>query len=107
MKTANSCVESPADKAILLLATLALTSCVTTQVAPLARLNITQGAAVCLRTSSSPSTYANVLLPITLIATGYHFYLDPVSCPNAEELAKTRMCPSPICRPQPETTTGR
>ena len=43
---------------------------------------------VCLRTSSSPSTLAKVVIPITLIATGYHFYLDEVPCPSAEEFSK-------------------
>jgi hypothetical protein len=52
------------------------------------RVNLRNGETVCLRTSSSPSTYAKVLVPITLIATGYHFYLDQVPCPAQAELSK-------------------
>lgn len=52
------------------------------------RVSVKPGATICLRTSSSPGTYAKVLVPITLIATGYHFYLDEVPCPAAPELAK-------------------
>lgn len=51
-------------------------------------ISLTTGSLVCLRTSSSPSTYAKVIIPITLIATGYHFYLDQVPCPPDAELAK-------------------
>lgn len=52
------------------------------------RVTLQQGSRVCLRTSSSSSTLAKVVVPITLIATGYHFYLDEVLCPSAEELSK-------------------
>jgi hypothetical protein len=51
-------------------------------------ISLTAGSLVCLRTSSSPSTYAKVIIPITLIVTGYHFYLDQVPCPPDAELAK-------------------
>jgi hypothetical protein len=52
------------------------------------RLILQPASRVCLRTSASPSTLAKVLVPVTLMATGYHFYLDEVTCPSAEELAK-------------------
>lgn len=52
------------------------------------RISLPKGSVVCLRTSSSPSTYAKVVVPLVLIATGYHFYLDQVPCPTASELAK-------------------
>lgn len=51
------------------------------------------GARTCLRTSASPSTLAKTAIPITLIATGYHFYLDEVPCPSVEELAKYQRIP--------------
>ena len=57
------------------------------------RVNLRNGGRVCLRTSSSPSTYAKVLVPITLITTGYHFYLDQVPCPTEEDLAKYKDVP--------------
>ncbi len=57
------------------------------------RVNITKGARVCLRTSSDPGTIAKVIVPIILIATGYHFYLDEVPCPTSEELAKYKLVP--------------
>jgi len=53
-----------------------------------ARVNVKTGATVCLRTSSSPDTYAKTVVPIVLMATGYHFYLDEVPCPLHTELAK-------------------
>lgn len=52
------------------------------------RVKVGAGTTVCLRTSSSPSTYAKVLAPISLIVTGYHFYLDEVPCPIESELVK-------------------
>lgn len=51
-------------------------------------LKLQPGSRVCLRTSSSPSTLAKVAIPIALIATGYHFYLDEIPCLSVEELAK-------------------
>lgn len=56
-------------------------------------VNVQKESPVCLRTSASPSTYAKVAVPIALIATGYHFYLDEVPCPAKEELAKYRDVP--------------
>ena len=53
---------------------------VTVQVAP--------GASLCLRTGANSNAYVKVIVPIALIATGYHFYLDEMPCPSAEELAK-------------------
>jgi len=51
------------------------------------------GQTVCLRTSASPGTYAKVAVPIALIATGYHFYLDALPCPAPAELAKYKEIP--------------
>lgn len=52
------------------------------------QVDVGRGGVVCLRTSSSPSTYAKVVVPIALMVTGYHFYLDEVPCPATEELGK-------------------
>jgi len=52
------------------------------------RVNVRKGEIVCLRTSASPSTYARAVIPVVLIVTGYHFYLDEVPCPSVSELAK-------------------
>ena len=52
------------------------------------RAHVKAGGVLCLRTSSSPSTYAKTLLPPLLMITGYHFYLDEVTCPGREELNK-------------------
>jgi hypothetical protein len=52
------------------------------------QLKLRHGTRTCLRTSSSPSTIAKVVVPITLMATGYHFYLDEVPCPSTEQLSK-------------------
>jgi hypothetical protein len=52
------------------------------------RLNLQKDATVCLRTSANPNAFAKALVPISLMATGYHFYLDEVTCPAAPELAK-------------------
>ncbi|XHS78307.1 hypothetical protein ACFJGW_21760 [Burkholderiaceae bacterium UC74_6] len=57
------------------------------------QLKLQHGSRVCLRTSASPSTVAKVVVPVTLIATGYHFYLDEVPCPSAEVLAKYKLIP--------------
>lgn len=62
-------------------------------------LNLSHGARACLRTSASPSTAAKVLVPITLIATGYHFYLDEVPCPSADMLAKYKVVPVSYASP--------
>lgn len=51
-------------------------------------LTLQPASRVCLRTSASPSTAAKVLVPVSLMASGYHFYLDEVPCPSAEEFAK-------------------
>jgi len=52
------------------------------------RVTVERMAPVCLRTSANPSTYGKAAVPIVLIATGYHFYLDQVPCPPQDELAK-------------------
>jgi hypothetical protein len=52
------------------------------------RITVEKSSPVCLRTSANPNTYAKVVIPVTLILTGYHFYLDQVPCPSPEELAK-------------------
>lgn len=52
------------------------------------RIDVRRGGKVCLRTSSSPSTYAKVVVPIALMVSGYHFYLDEVPCPADERLAQ-------------------
>lgn len=57
------------------------------------RVTVRKGATVCLRTSSSPSTYLKVVVPIALMVTGYHFYLDELPCPPAEELSKYKDAP--------------
>lgn len=57
------------------------------------QVKLQHGARTCLRTSASPSTVAKVAVPIALIATGYHFYLDEVPCPSSEELAKYKRIP--------------
>jgi len=57
------------------------------------RVVVNKNMPVCLRTSSSPSAYAKVIVPIVFMATGYHFYLDEVPCPPAEELAKYKDVP--------------
>lgn len=57
------------------------------------RLTLRHGSRTCLRTSSSPSTLAKVVIPITLIASGYHFYLDEVPCPTSEEFSKYKQIP--------------
>jgi hypothetical protein len=57
------------------------------------KVSFERGARVCLRTSSSPGTVAKVIIPITLVATGYHFYLDQVPCPTTEELSKYTLVP--------------
>ena len=56
-------------------------------------LSLQPGSRVCLRTSSSSSTLYKVLVPATLIATGYHFYLNEVPCPSPEELSKYTQVP--------------
>ena len=52
------------------------------------RIDIRKGATVCLRTSASSDTYLKVVVPVTLMLTGYHFYLSQIPCPPPEELAK-------------------
>jgi hypothetical protein len=56
-------------------------------------VNVQKAAPICLRASASPGTYAKVVIPISLIATGYHFYLDEVPCPSAGELARYKDVP--------------
>lgn len=57
------------------------------------QFKLQHGSRICLRTSASPGTFAKAAVPIALIATGYHFYLDKVPCPSAEELAKYKSVP--------------
>jgi len=57
------------------------------------RITVEKSAPVCLRTSANPNTYAKVVIPVTLISTGYHFYLDQVPCPPPDELAKYKDVP--------------
>lgn len=57
------------------------------------RIEVRKAAVVCLRTSASPGTYAKALLPIALMATGYHFYLDEVPCPALTELSQYKDVP--------------
>jgi hypothetical protein len=57
------------------------------------KISVERGGTLCLRTSASPSTYAKVAVPITLVLTGYHFYLDQVPCPPPEELGKYKEVP--------------
>ena len=57
------------------------------------QVQLEPGQTICLRTSASPGTYAKVVVPIALIASGYHFYLDPVPCPAPAELAKYKTIP--------------
>ncbi len=45
------------------------------------KIQLDAGQTLCLRTSASPSTYAKVVMPISLITTGYHFYLNEQPCP--------------------------
>ena len=54
------------------------------------RVMVKMGSTVCLRTSADPNTFIKALVPITLIATGYHFFLDEVPCPPQAELARYR-----------------
>ena len=58
---------------------------VTVQVAP--------GATVCLRTGANSNTYLKIIVPMTLITSGYNFHLDPVRCPSQEELATYKDIP--------------
>ncbi len=57
------------------------------------KIQLDPGATVCLRTSSSASTLAKVAVPITLIASGYYFYLDQISCPAKADLDKYKEVP--------------
>ncbi len=56
-------------------------------------LSLKHGSRVCLRTTSSSDTVAKVFVPITLMATGYHFDLDEVPCPSADGFAKYTQVP--------------
>jgi hypothetical protein len=51
-------------------------------------ITVAQNKPLCLRTSASSSTYVKVAVPMALMLTGYHFYLEEVSCPSKDELAK-------------------
>ena len=54
------------------------------------KVSLAKGATICLRTSSNSDTYAKAVVPITLMATGYHFYLDQVPCPADDVMARYR-----------------
>ena len=68
------------------------------------KVTIKKGEVVCLRTSSSPDTYAKVAVPLVLIITGYHFYLDEVPCPSEAELAKYKEVAPVYEKPFPGVT---
>lgn len=57
------------------------------------KISLSRDGRVCLRTSASPGTLAKIVIPVTLIATGYHFYLDEVPCPGNAELEKYKLVP--------------
>ena len=57
------------------------------------RVNVPKAGRVCLRASADLGTAAKVIVPIALMASGYHFYLDEVACPSAEELSKYKLVP--------------
>ncbi len=52
------------------------------------RIEVRKGTTVCLRASASSDTYLKAAVPVSLMLTGYHFYLSQVPCPPPEELAK-------------------
>lgn len=54
-------------------------------------IGLMQGSTTCFRASASPSTIAKVIVPGALLATGYHFFLEEMPCPGADELAKYRV----------------
>lgn len=59
------------------------------------RLNISVALSghVCLKTRSSSDTIAKVLVPPVLMASGYHFDLEEVSCPSETALEKYTLVP--------------
>lgn len=57
------------------------------------RITVSKNGRVCLRTSASSSALAKAIVPITLIATGYHFYLDELPCPNDADLQQYKAIP--------------
>jgi len=57
------------------------------------RIKVQPGARLCLRTTANPSTAAKVVVPVVLMTTDYRFFLDPVPCPAAGELAKYKLVP--------------
>ena len=57
------------------------------------RIKIQPGARVCLRTTANPDKAARAVVPVVLMTTDYSFYLDPVPCPAAGELARYKLVP--------------
>jgi len=57
------------------------------------RIKVRPGARICLRTTANPDTAAKVAAPVVLLTTDYRFFLDPVPCPSADELAKYKLAP--------------
>lgn len=51
-------------------------------------IDVRKGERICLKTIASSSTYAKVIVPVALMASGYHFHLDAVPCPSQSELDK-------------------
>jgi hypothetical protein len=56
-------------------------------------VNIKRGETICLVTSVSSNTYARIIVPNSLTATGYQFSLHRAPCPGKEELAKYKDTP--------------
>jgi hypothetical protein len=54
-------------------------------------ISLARDARVCLRTSASLSALAKVIVPVTLMASGYHFYLDEVPCPKDADFEKYKL----------------
>ena len=52
------------------------------------RVNVASGSTVCLRTIARSSTLVRVLVPITLMASGYEFLLEEVKCPSTDQLTR-------------------
>lgn len=57
------------------------------------QITLSRNAQVCLRTSSSPTTLAKTFVPVSLIVSGYHFYLDEMPCPSDQALDTFKLVP--------------